>query len=80
MRAWRPGGWPTCRLNAVLKVLADRVTVCNRGNLADPFGDRRDGHAVAPEQILREGHAPRQQIFHRRQPQGAGEPLEERGP
>jgi len=46
--------------------------------VADPFGDFGNPDFFAAEQILRKGHAPRNQVFHRRQPYVSREPIEER--
>jgi hypothetical protein len=43
----------------VLKVLAEPV--------ADAFGDLGEPDVVAAKEILRDGHAPSEQVFHRRQ-------------
>lgn len=46
--------------------------------VADPFGDFGNPDFFAAEQIFREGHAPGKQVFHRRQPHVACEPIEKR--
>ena len=46
--------------------------------VADAFGDLGERDVVAAEQILCDGHAPGDQVLHRRQAHGAREALEER--
>ena len=59
-------------------VPAERGAEGARRAVADAFGDLGDPEVVAAEQILRDGHAPGEQVFHRRQAHGAHEALEER--
>jgi hypothetical protein len=48
------------------------------GAVADAFRNFGDATIVLPEHILRQGHAPSEQILHRSDPHRAAEPLEER--
>src|SRR5688500_12767877 len=43
-----------------------------RRAVADAFGDLVDSKVVAAEQVLRDGHAPGEQVFHRRQSHADG--------
>lgn len=73
----RPGG---TRVTA--RGLADVAT--ERGaeragrTVADALGHLGDGEVVAAEQVAGDGHAPGEQVFHRRDADRAGEAFEER--
>lgn len=56
---------------------AERGAEGARRAVADAFSDLVEPELVAAEQILRDGHAPGEQVFHRRQAHGAREALEE---
>ena len=57
---------------------AERGAEGARRTIPDALGDLGDPAVVAPEQILGDGHAPGEQVFHRRQADGTREALEER--
>jgi NAD(P)-dependent dehydrogenase (short-subunit alcohol dehydrogenase family) len=59
-------------------VAAERGAEGAGRTVSDPFGDRGEPEVFAPEQILRDGHAPAEQILHRRKADGAREAIEER--
>ena len=59
-------------------VPAERGAEGARRAVADAFGDLGKPEVVPAEQILRDRHAPGEQVFHRRQAHGAREALEER--
>ena len=59
-------------------VPAERGAEGARRAVANAFGDFGDSQVVAAEQILCDGHAPGEQVFHWRQAHGAREALEER--
>ena len=59
-------------------VPAERGAEGARRTVADAFGDLVEPEVVAAEQVLRDGHAPGEQVFHRWQAHSAREAFEER--
>jgi len=67
----RLGGNASVAARRLAYMPAKRCAEGARGAVADAFGDLIDSKIVAAEQVLRDGHAPGKEVFHRRQPHGA---------